>query len=80
MSKLLKFFSPGYMCFWVGDVFATGFYLLIGEAFAHFILKALGTLVIGLLGGLAGLAGKDLYPFLKKYLKKKFFKHKKVGK
>ena len=77
MNKLLNQLSARGVCFLFGDIFSMGFYLLFGEAFTHFMLKALGTLVIGMLGGLAGLAGKDLYPILKEFVKKKLFNHKK---
>jgi hypothetical protein len=68
MRKILKQLSSGVVCFFCGDIFSTGFYLVFGGEFTHFMLKALGTLVIGVIGGLAGLVGKDIYPLIKNYI------------
>lgn len=64
------------LCFVGGDFLATIFTLLFGGEVTHFILKAFGTVIIGVIGGIAGLAGKDIYPLLKKYIQSKLFKNK----
>lgn len=73
-----------HLCFAGGDLLVTLFTLLWGGEVSHFFLKALGTLILGVIGGLAGLAGKDLYPVAKKWflktfkkLKSKLFKNRK---
>lgn len=78
MKRILFQLPTGSYCFLIGDIFSTGFYLIFGDVVTHFILKAIGTLIIGVLGGIAGLAGKDLYPMLKAHIKKILTKKKKT--
>lgn len=66
------------ICFFCGDIFSTGFFLVWSGELSHFILKAFGTLIIGVIGGLAGLLGKDLYPIIKMAIIRKV-KFKKIG-
>jgi hypothetical protein len=73
MRKLLQQFNTSHgACFFCADIFSMCFHLLWGGEITLFVMKAAGTIIIGILGGLAGLAGKDLYPLLKKYIKQKF--------
>lgn len=77
MKKVLR---EGSLCFLSGDLLTSAFYLWIGNDFAHFMLKVISTLIIGIIGGIAGLAGKDLYPVLKAYIKRKIksFIHRRI--
>jgi hypothetical protein len=68
------------LCFIGGDFLSTLFTLLFGGEVTHFFLKAVGTVIIGVIGGVAGLAGKDIYPLLKASLIRliyKLYKNKK---
>jgi len=76
MRKIFSQLNSSRLCFLSGDLLSTSFYLLFGSEITHFMLKAFGTLIIGIIGGLAGLAGKDLYPILKQFIKSKIFKQK----
>jgi hypothetical protein len=73
----MKRITNSHLCFAGGDLLVTLFTLLWGGDITHFFLKAFGTIIIGIIGGVAGLAGKDLYPVLKKYIQSKLFKNKK---
>lgn len=37
----------------------------------HFVIKIAATALLGVVGGLFGLVGKDLYPIIKKWIKDK---------
>jgi hypothetical protein len=76
MKKIFESIDKNSTCFLCADGFTMLFTMLWGGELTHFIFKAAGTIIIGIFGGLAGLAGKDLYPILKKKLKKKFTKSK----
>jgi hypothetical protein len=79
MKKVLEQMSTAHaLCFVSADFFTTTFYLLFGNEVTHFLLKACGTLIIGMIGGLAGLLGKDLYPLLKKQIIRKKKNHLKT--
>lgn len=73
----MKRISNSHLCFAGGDFLVTLFVLLWGGDITHFALKAVGTIIIGIIGGIAGLAGKDLYPVLKKIIQSKLNKNKK---
>lgn len=66
--------STSLLCFFGGDFASTLFILLFGGEVTHFLLKAFATLILGVIGGLAGLAGKDLYPIVKKFIQSKLKK------
>ena len=71
MTKLLSFLQNRTSGFLFGDVFTTWIFLILDDTFTHSVLKAL---VTGIIGGLAGMASKDIYPVVKKWIGKKLFK------
>ena len=75
MSKLLQFIQSRTSGFLFGDIFTMGIFLIVDESFTHSMLKALTT---GIIGGLAGMGSKDLYPVVKKWIKKKLKKPKRI--
>lgn len=62
------------IAFIFGDLFVTAHIILAGiiHDFGGFMMKVLGTLIIGAAGGVAGMIGKESYPWLKKTFKKIF--------
>lgn len=65
-----------WLAFIAGDASVT-LYQLFGGMWGElgvFGLKVLATIILGIAGGLAGLAGKDLYNHIKSYLKTKNIK------
>ncbi|HEU4574622.1 MAG TPA: hypothetical protein VFS36_06430 [Chitinophagaceae bacterium] len=60
------------VAFICGDVSVMGFtFLKIPDEMMHLGWKITATLIIGLAGGVAGVAGKDLYAFAKRLVTKK---------
>ena len=65
------------VAFICGDLFSMGFiFLKMPDEMMHIGLKIATTLMVGLVGGLAGVAGKDLYAFIKPRIIKLFKKKK----
>jgi hypothetical protein len=62
--------------FLCGDISVTMYVLFTGmmNDLMLFGAKLITTLIIGAAGGIAGMAGKELYPVLKTFFKKKFKK------
>lgn len=60
-------FKEGVLAFFSGNVFITGFTILKMPVEMDGIgWRILATILIGIFGGIAGLAGKDLYAMAKK--------------
>ena len=64
------------IAFLFGDGFVTLYLWIAGIMgdLARFGLGVVGTMIIGGAGGIAAMVAKDLYPHLKKFIKRKFKK------
>lgn len=69
-----------FTAFICGDISATLYLLYTGMLtdLGEFAAKLVTTLLIGAAGGIAGMAGKEIYPVLKKWARMKFKKSKKL--
>lgn len=57
--------------FLCGDFISMSFFLLYSSGWTLFFAKLFSTMAIGVIGGMAGLAGKDFYAWLKSLASKK---------
>jgi hypothetical protein len=73
MQAISKNMENKVLAFFCGDLLVTLYIHLAGIIgnLGDFALKVLVTLIIGAVGGLAGMVGKDVYPVIKKYFKRK---------